>query len=83
MKKIYMFFFGVLVAGSATAQFVAQPAAASRDAVLRRTQNAEPAAQNAGERVTIWTSDFSDCSEWEISNAFAAGFTQYEQDLNF
>ncbi len=78
-----MFFFGVLVAGSATAQFVAQPAAASRDAVLRRTQNAEPAAQNVGERVTIWTSDFSDCSEWEISNAFAAGFTQYEQDLNF
>ncbi len=78
-----MFFFGVLVAGSATAQFVAQPAAASREAVLRRTQNAEPAVANGGERVTIWTNDFSDCAEWEIGSAFAAGFTQYEEGLNF
>lgn len=78
-----MLFFGVLVAGSATAQFVAQPAAASRDAVLRRTQNAEPVLENAGQRVTIWTNDFSDCSEWALGNAFAAGFTQYEEGLNF
>ena len=31
----------------------------------------------------IWSSDFSNCDDWVLGNAFNEGFTQYDPEVNF
>lgn len=82
MKKIYALLLGVAVSGSALAQF----AVGAQPMVKEKTTNfrtGAPAMVQGGEREVFYTNDFSDCSEWTISNAFADGFTQFYENLNF
>lgn len=82
MKKIYMLLIGALFTGSAFAQFVTQPAQTSRTVHTKRVAG-ENAYLNAGDRNVFWSNDFSDCSDWEIDNAFDNGFTEFVDDLNW
>lgn len=82
MKKIYMLFFAALFTAGASAQYIAQPAAVSRTAPIQRVAD-EATDANAGVRNTIWTNTFSDCSEWEIDNAYNNGFTQFVEGLHW
>ncbi len=84
MKKIYILFFSVLFAGSAMAQYIAEPAAASREAITQRAKIDAPEQNLASSsRSTIWTNTFEDCSDWEINNAYNEGFTQFVQGLDW
>lgn len=79
-----MLFFAVLFAGSSIAQYVTQPAAASRDAIMQRSKADGPGHNAEVNRSTVfWTNTFADCSDWEIDNAYANGFTQFVQGLDW
>lgn len=80
MKNLYTLLIMTLVTVGASAQYVAQPATASKTKTQRRaTQNVMPNV----ERDVFWTNDFSDCADWDIDNAANNGFGQFVDDLDF
>lgn len=81
MKNLYTLLIMSLVTVGASAQYVAQPATASKAKTQRR------AAQNTitpnADREVFYTNDFSNCADWEMGTANEEGYTQFVDDLNF
>lgn len=81
MKKIYILALALTCGLWSTAQWKYNPSALGRQP-MRGEPTVQPL-QLPENRVTIWTSDFSDCSDWDLFNAFDEGFTDFITGINF
>ncbi|MBL7943023.1 MAG: T9SS type A sorting domain-containing protein [Flavobacteriales bacterium] len=81
MKKIYVLALALGCGLMSIAQIKYSPSALGRQPF-----RGEPTAQTVQlpeNRETIWTNDFSDCSDWGTYNAFDEGYTDFITGIDF
>jgi hypothetical protein len=83
MKKIYLLACSVIAVASASAQYKQNPAAFGRQSSRGESANTQQQYELPADRVTIYSNDFSDCSDWEMYNAFDEGYTDFITGINF
>lgn len=81
MKKIYLLSFAVCAAIAGNAQLKQSAPVAIKQA-YRGLPTATPV-DPAADRVTIWSNDISNCSDFVMGDAFSEGQTQYIDGLDW
>ncbi len=81
MKKIYLLALTVFAVLTGSAQYKYNPASLGRQPM--RGESVVQPAQLPANRETIYTNDFSTCSDWTTVNAFDAGYPAYITGINF
>jgi hypothetical protein len=83
MKKIYLLACSILSVVGVSAQYKHNPNALGRQSTRGESANTQQQYELPADRVTIYSNDFSNCSDWEAQNAFDEGFTDFITGINF
>jgi Secretion system C-terminal sorting domain len=83
MKKIYLFACAIMSVVGASAQLKHNPNAFGRQSSRGESANTQQQYELPADRVTIYSNDFSNCSDWTIQNAFDEGFTDFITGIDF
>ncbi len=83
MKKIYLLACSIIAVASASAQYKQNPASSGRQSGRGESANTTQQYELPADRVTIYSNDFSNCSDWELYNAFDEGYTDFITGINF
>ncbi|MFY7706998.1 MAG: T9SS type A sorting domain-containing protein [Flavobacteriales bacterium] len=81
MKKIYLLALAVTTSVAGFAQQKVNSKAVGKQ--MERDFVRTAPVMDSGDRNVIWSSDFSNCADWEIFNAFDEGFSAFITGINF